>query len=72
MIILTQEPFDTNYEKGTDKVKYRDAIAYKNKKELENTLRRVVIETKNFNYICLHKIVYFIDELGRGLVMCLY
>ena len=67
MIILTQEPFDTNYEKGTDKVKYRDAIAYKNKKELENTLRRVVIETKNFNYICLHKIVYFIDEwVWRG------
>ena len=37
------------------------------KKELENTLRRVVIETKNFNYICLHKIVYFIDEwVWRG------
>ena len=40
MIILTQEPFDTNFEKGTDKVKYRDAIAYKNQKRTRKHVKK--------------------------------
>ena len=30
MIGLTQEPFDTNGDRGMDRVKFRDAIASKN------------------------------------------
>ena len=41
MIVLTQEPFDTNYEKGIDKVKYRDAIAYKNQKRTRKHVKKV-------------------------------